>query len=88
MVVLPSACASSSNWIDTGNPPAFDPIYLASGVESVEFSDTSNGRPLEIVLKLDDGSFDVFDDQGQAYGPGQYDSEAAGFDNGAAPANP
>ncbi|HTA17318.1 MAG TPA: hypothetical protein VK786_06205, partial [bacterium] len=41
---------------DNSSQPAFDPVYLASGVQSVEFSDTSNGRPLEIVLKLDDGS--------------------------------
>jgi hypothetical protein len=62
---------------DTATPPAFDPIYLASGVQSVEFSDTSTGRPLEIVLKLDDGSFDLFDAEGRVYGPGEYDGDAA-----------
>ena len=30
---------------DTANPPSFDPIYLASGVQSIQFSDTTNGRP-------------------------------------------
>ena len=62
---------------DTANPPGFDPVYLASGVESVNFSDTSNGRPLEIVLKLNDGSFDLFDAQGNAYNPGQLSADEA-----------
>jgi len=52
---------------DTANPPSFDPIYLASGVQRVEFSDPGNGRPLEIVLKLDDGSFDLFDGDGHPF---------------------
>lgn len=52
---------------DASAVPAFDPIYLASGVQSVQFSDVSNGRPLEIVVKLNDGSFDLFDSQGNAY---------------------
>ena len=56
---------------DTADPPGFDPVYLASGVQSVQFSDTSNGRPLEIILKLNDGSFDMFDGQGNSYNPGQ-----------------
>jgi hypothetical protein len=55
---------------DTANPPAFNPVYLASGVKDVQFSDTTNGRPLQIVLKLNDNSFDVFDGQGNPYGPG------------------
>jgi hypothetical protein len=62
---------------DTTNPPTFDPVYLASGVESVSFSDTSNGRPLEIVLKLNDGSFDMFDGNGNSYGPGTNDADQA-----------
>jgi hypothetical protein len=61
---------------DTANPPSFDPIYLASGVQRVEFSDPSNGRPLEIVLKLDDGSFDLFDGDGHPYNA-QADAAAA-----------
>ena len=52
---------------DTANPPTFDPVYLASGVQSLEFSDTGNGRALEIILKLQDGSFDMFDAQGHPY---------------------
>ena len=62
---------------DTANPPSFDPVYLASGVESVEFSDTSNGRPMEIILKLNDGSFDLFDAKGNAYNPGLLDADEA-----------
>ena len=62
---------------DTANPPTFDPVYLASGVQSVQFSDVSNGRPLEIVLKLNDGSFDLFDGQGNPYGPGTFDADQA-----------
>ena len=52
---------------DLAQPPTFDPVYLASGVQSVQFSDTSNGRALQMVLKLKDGSFDMFDNQGAAY---------------------
>jgi hypothetical protein len=52
---------------DADNPPAFDPIYLASGVQSIQYSNVTNGRPLEIILKLNDGSFDMFDAQGHPY---------------------
>ena len=62
---------------DTDDPNATHPIYLASGVESVSFSDTSTGRPLEVLLKLNDGSYDLFDDDGNPYGPGQFDAEQA-----------
>ncbi len=54
---------------DTSIPPVFPPAYLASGVKDVIFSDISNGRPLEIILKLNDGSFDMFDGNGNPYGP-------------------
>ncbi len=62
---------------DTANPPSFQPVYLASGVESVSFSDPNSGRPLEIVLKLNDGSFDMFDANGNSYSPGNYDEDEA-----------
>jgi hypothetical protein len=62
---------------DTANPPNFQPVYLASGVESVSFSDPNSGRPLEIVLKLNDGTFDMFDANGNSYGPGNYDADQA-----------
>jgi hypothetical protein len=52
---------------DAAAVPSFDPIYLASGVQSIQYSDASNGRPLEIVVKLNDGSFDIFDAQGNPY---------------------
>lgn len=54
---------------DTAKPPAFEPIYLASGAVDVQFSDTANGRPLQIILKLEDGSYDMFDGDGNSYNP-------------------
>ncbi len=66
---------------DTANPPSFEPIYLASGVKNVQYSDTSNGRPLEIVLTLNDGSFDMFDGQGNPYNPGAFDADQAAQSN-------
>ena len=54
---------------DTSKEPSFNPVYLASGVKDVQFSDTSSGRPLQIVLKLNDNSFDIFDGQGLPYAP-------------------
>lgn len=53
---------------DTANPPTFEPVYLASGVRQVDFSNAA-GRPLEVVLKLEDGSFDLFDGYGNSYNP-------------------
>jgi len=58
---------------DTANPPNFDPIYLASGVKNVQFSDTSSGRQLEIILTLNDGSFDMFDGDGHPFNQGTYE---------------
>ncbi len=62
---------------DTADPPSFDPVYLASGVESVQFSDAANGRPMEIILVLNDKSYDLFDAQGNAYNPGAFDQDQA-----------
>jgi hypothetical protein len=62
---------------DTANPPSFAPVYLASEVSNVQFSNNS-GRPLEIVLSLGDGTFDLFDAQGNPYGPGSYDADQSG----------
>ncbi len=73
---------------DTADPPTFNPIYLASGVQSVEFSDTSHGRPLEIILKLNDGSFDVLDGQGIPYSPGVTDDGQNGQSEGSSPLPP
>ena len=66
---------------DASPQPTFDPVYLASGVESVSFSDPKSGRPLEIVLKLNDGSYDMFDGQGVAYNPGAFDADQAAQDD-------
>jgi hypothetical protein len=55
---------------DTAKSPAFNPVYLASGVADVQFSDTGNGRGLEIMLKLGDSSYDMFDANGNAYNSG------------------
>jgi hypothetical protein len=49
---------------DTAIPPNFSPLYLASKVENVKFSDTSSGKPLQIMLTLQDGTFDIFDEDG------------------------
>ena len=57
-------------------------------MESVSFSDPSSGRPLQVVLKLNDGTFDMFDDEGNSYGPGNYDADQAaqtGQDDGSNP---
>jgi hypothetical protein len=51
---------------DTAIPPAFNPLYLASTVSNVQFSDTSSGQPLQVTLTLGDGSMETFDSQGSA----------------------
>jgi hypothetical protein len=50
---------------DQSNPPVFKPVYLSSGVQDVKFSNSQNGKPLQIAVVLADGSFDLFDDRGQ-----------------------
>ena len=52
---------------DTAVPPSFNPIYLASKVTNVSFSNTDSGRPLQILLTLSDGFFDIVDNQGNLY---------------------
>jgi len=76
---------------DTADPPSFNPFYLASGVQSVQFSDTSSGRPLQIVLRLNDGTFDVLDGQGVPYSPGVSDdgqNDPQGGDYSQPPSDP
>lgn len=58
---------------DRSTTPSFDPIYLASGVQSIQFSDVNSGRSLEIILKLNDGSYDMFNGQGHPYNSENYD---------------
>jgi hypothetical protein len=53
---------------DTADYPAFRPIFLDSGVEEVRFSDTGRGAPLQIILTLQDGSFEMFDSDGNPFG--------------------
>jgi len=53
---------------DAGQTPAFQPKYLASGVKDVRFSNTSNGKPLQIMLGLADGSFELYDADGNTIG--------------------
>jgi hypothetical protein len=62
---------------DSANPPTFEPVYLASGVDKVQFSNSGGGRTLEILLRLNDGSFDMFDGYGNPYNPGKFDGEQA-----------
>ena len=52
---------------DTTGNNAFNPVYLASGVKEVKFSNTENYRPLQIMLTLQDGSFELFDAYGNVY---------------------
>lgn len=72
---------------DTATPPTFDPVYLASGVKTVQFSDTSNGRPLQVILSLNDGSYDMFDNYGNTYNPGTYDADQSMTQNNLPPAD-
>jgi hypothetical protein len=68
---------------DASNPPQFSPVYLASGVQDVMFSDPKSGKPLEIILKLNDGSFDMFDGNGQPYNSGAAPAEEQSSPDGA-----
>jgi hypothetical protein len=47
------------------------PIYLASNVREVKFSRQGNGKPLQIMLMLEDGSFELFDSDGNPYNNSQ-----------------
>jgi hypothetical protein len=72
---------------DSTNPPQFNPVYLASGVQDVMFSDPKSGKPLEVILKLNDGSFDMFDGNGQPYNAGAAPAEEQSApEGGGAPA--
>jgi hypothetical protein len=52
---------------DTSDEPRFAPLYLASDVESVEFTEEGSGDTLHVVLELQDGSFELFDGSGASY---------------------
>jgi hypothetical protein len=63
---------------DTAVPPSFNPIYLASKVQKVEFVDPGDGGPYEIDLTLEDGTLNYFDLQGNPL-------ETTAMNTGAAP---
>ncbi len=50
---------------DKSNPTAFQPVYLSSGVKTVSFSNPAKGQPPHVALVLADGSFELFDENGQ-----------------------
>lgn len=43
------------------------PVYLASNVKEVKFSSAREEKPLQILLVFDDGSFEMFDPDGNPY---------------------
>jgi hypothetical protein len=48
---------------ETGNKP----VFLASGVKQVKYSNPGNGKPLQIMLVMTDRSFELFDSDGNPY---------------------
>ena len=63
---------------DVSGQNAFKPVYLGTNVTSVKFSNTSNGKPLQVMLLFSDGSFGLFDDQGNSVNGG---NNSSGNDN-------
>ena len=53
---------------DTSEKAEFKAKYLASGVTDVRFSNTDNGKPLQIMLSLSDGTFELYDADGNPVG--------------------
>jgi hypothetical protein len=53
---------------DTSGTPAFKTKYLASDVVDVRFSKVAKGKPLQIMLGLADGSFELYDADGNSAG--------------------
>jgi hypothetical protein len=49
---------------DVSGQNSFKPVFLGSNVTSVKFSNTSNGKPLQVMLFFKDGTFGLFDGQG------------------------
>ena len=62
---------------DASPSASFGPIYLASGVKGVEYSGLQPGKPLQVILKIADGSFDMFDGDGNPYNSGDGEQEPA-----------
>ncbi|MDE2314294.1 MAG: hypothetical protein KGL04_08980 [Elusimicrobia bacterium] len=65
---------------DTATPPAFDPVYLGSGVTEVRFENNADGSISEILTITGDGGFQVYDRDG--YSIGSFD-QSEGQDQGA-----
>jgi len=55
---------------DVSGQNLFKPVYLGTNVTSVKFSNTSNGKPLQVMLLFGDGSFGLFDNQGNSINGG------------------
>ena len=55
---------------DTADPPAFEPHYLDTGVSKVKFSYDENGKLSQIMLISQDGSFHLYDTDGNPYQAG------------------
>ncbi|MCX5795645.1 MAG: hypothetical protein NTY77_09145 [Elusimicrobia bacterium] len=53
---------------DTAYVPAFDPVYLGSGVNDVQFQLDDQGQLDGIVTVLDDGALNMFDQNGKPTG--------------------
>jgi hypothetical protein len=68
---------------DVSGQNAFKPVYLGTNVTSAKFSNTSNGKPLQVMLLFSDGSFGLFDAQGNSINGG---NNSSGNDN-QSPAN-
>jgi hypothetical protein len=59
---------------DVSGQNTFKPLFLGSNVTSVKLSNTNNGKPLQVMLLYSDGSFGVFDAQGNPLNNGGSDS--------------
>jgi hypothetical protein len=55
---------------DISGQNSFKPVYLGTNVTSVKFSNTSKGQPLQEMLLFSDGSFGLFDNQGNSLSGG------------------
>lgn len=62
---------------DVSGQNSFKPVFLGSNVTSVKFSNTSNGQQLQVMLLFGDGSFGLFDNQGNSVSGGNNSSNNA-----------
>lgn len=63
---------------DTTDNPEFNPLYLASNVNRASFSYDENGSISQVLVTLKDGSFQLFDAQGNPYRNDQGDDPGDG----------